>query len=254
MTTIDTSICCWAILAPFPVANLQLLAEREWKQEFPYAIDDPPWETIPGASHYNALVSSSPGTEGSDRYFAEILSRQAGEETVYSLWFDIDREQIFEWRNGAQVNSREANPAPVAESLGFTVTEQSVEEPVEASAAVVEGASVDDVRVALKEFIDEGWVHVAPSPTGVLVTASEGPLGTQAWDLAKSFPDSTIYFVQRWPDAFSVILLRGPDELGRLSIPSPDDDTKSLSDIKGAQTPAAIVEILGIPPRSLGLT
>lgn len=249
----DTSIC-WAVLAPLPASELERVAVREWKREFPHAIDSPPWEAISGAGDYNALISRSPGTEGSDRYFAEVLSKRACGKTVYSLWFDPEREHIFEWKDCKQVASRAGDPSEVAESLRFTVSRHGAAGSASSSVAVVEDASVQDVRRALGDLANEGWIHIAPGPVGVLVTAHNGPLGTQAWDLAESLPTARVYYVQRRPDEFTVLVLRGSDEIGRFRIPPLDDDTEMLSDIKGARRPVAIAKALGIHPELLGLS
>ena len=120
MTTLDPSIS-WAVLAPLPARELERLAEREWRREFPAAIDPPPWTAIQGRHEYNALVSRSPGAEGGDRHFAEILSGLV-DEPVYSLWLDPERQAIFRWASG-QTSSPAGDPFRLAESLGFTVSE-----------------------------------------------------------------------------------------------------------------------------------
>jgi hypothetical protein len=251
MTIFDASIC-WAVLAPLSTSELRDVAAREWESEFPYAIDPPPWETLAGARNYNALISRSPGSEGSDRHFAEILSRLAHGRAVYSLWFDPERKHVFEWKNGREVSRREEDPVPVAESLGFIVSLHTVPDDTSYSVAVVEGASVDEVRRALGDVADEGWIHVTPGPIGVLITATDGRLGTESWDVAEALPSATVYDVQLRPEAFSVLVLRGPDEVGRFRVPALDSDVTMLPDIKGERTPSAILAALGIPPEALG--
>jgi hypothetical protein len=238
MTTVDSSIS-WAVLAPLPAPELRELAEREWRREFPHATDPPPWDTVAGRREYNALVSRSPGTEGGDRHFAEILSTRT-DKTVYSLWLDPERQAIFAW-DGGRAASQEGDPLPLAASLGFAVDEP--EPTAKDSVAVVEGASVDDVRAVLP---DESWINLAAGPSGVVITAADGPLGTQAWDVAEALPDATVYFVHQMPGQFTVLLLRGTEELGRFHFPRLDDDTAQLDDVKGATTPATIRAALGI--------
>jgi hypothetical protein len=249
MTTLDSSIC-WAVLAPLPAAELRRVAEGEWEHDFPYAIDPPPWEAVAGRGQYAALISRSPGSEGGDHHFAEIFSTLAWDKHVYSLWLDPEREQILEWENGRQSASPpEGDPLEFAESLGFEVARREVAASAR-SVAVVEGASVHDVRRALGDMADEAWIHLTPSPVGVLVTADEGPLGTQAWDIAEALPAATVYYVQKrtTPSEFTVLVLRGSAEIGRLRIPALDNHTQMLADIKGARTSVAITDAIGIPP------
>ncbi len=250
MTTLDASIC-WAVLAPLSVAKLQSIAAADWERYFPYAIDPPPWLIIAGLGEYNAFVSTSPGSEGSDRHFAEILSKLMPARRVYSLWFGPERQYVFEWEDGREIASREEDPASTAEAFGFIVLRESMPYEMLSSVAVVEGATVDEVRHALGDFADEEWLHIAPGPVGVLITASDGKIGSQAWDVAEVLPKATVYYVQHRLEAFSVLVLRGTDEVGRLRVPILDDDTPMLSNIKGAKAEPAIIEALGIPPDAL---
>jgi hypothetical protein len=253
MTTLEDPIC-WAVFAPLQTADLDRIAEHEWNREFPFAIDPPPWETVSGNQAYNALISREPGSEGSDRVFAKTFSKLARGKTVYSLWFDIDRRRVFEWKNGREVSSREEAPESIAESLGFTVAGSTTPpDDKDVSAVVVVDASLDEVRRALGEFANADWLHLAQGPVGVLITASDGPLGTQAWDVAEALPSAIVYFVQRRPEDFSVLVLRGSNEVGRFRTPGLDDDTPMLPDIRGARTVLTILSALGIPPGALGL-
>jgi hypothetical protein len=251
MTTPDSSIC-WAVLAPLPVLELRRVAEGEWRRDFPYAIDPPPWEALAGRGEYAALISRSPGSEGGDHHFAKIFSMLVTGRPVYSLWLDPERQQIFEWKDGRQFGSPpEGDPLEFAESLGFEIVRRETP-PLARSVAVVEGASVRDVRRALGDMADDTWIHLTPSRVGVLVTATDGPLGTQAWGIAEALPTATIYYVRRRtaPDELTVLVLRGSEEVGRLRVPALDD-TEMLTDIKGARTPDAILDALGIPPEIL---
>lgn len=248
MTTLDSSIC-WAVLAPLSVPELRRVAAGEWRRDFPYAIDSPPWEAMAGRGEYAALISRSPGSEGGDHHFAKILSTLVTGRPVYSVWLDPERQQIVEWKNGRQSGPPPGgDPLELAESLGFDVARREIP-PQARSVAVVEGASVGDVRRALGDMAEETWIHLTPSRVGVLVTAVDGPLGTQAWDIAQALPTATIYYVRRRtvPSEFTVLVLRGSEEIGRLRVPALDD-TEMLTDIKGARTPDAILNALGIPP------
>lgn len=245
MTPLDASIC-WAVLAPLSTGDLEQVAAREWTRDFPCAIDPPPWQTVAGDAGYNALVSRSPGTEGSDRHFAEILSRLAPGRTVHALWLDPERRQAFEWKDGREVAPPSASPDGIAAQAGFTIAADVPPSKTEISAAVVEGASIGEVRAALGEFADEPWLHVRPGPAGVLITATDGPLGTQAWDVAEALPSATVYLVQQRADAFEVLVLRGAEEVGLYRVPAFDDQASALPDIKGEAEPGAIMRVLGI--------
>jgi hypothetical protein len=253
MMTLDNSIC-WVLFAPLPLTELERIAAREWKRDFPYAIDPPPWEAIAGRKEYAALICRSPGAEGSDRHFAEITSRLTNGETVYSVWLDPERQQIFEWKNGKQIESRDEDPFDLAESLGFQVARQPGIPGPSTSLAVVEGASVEDVRRALNQQADVTWLRFEPNDIGVLVRAKEGPLGTQAWDIAEALPDATVYYVNRWldPEQFNVLVLRGSSEVGRFRSPPFEGDEEGLKDVKGARTPEAVARALRIPSSLFG--
>jgi hypothetical protein len=253
MTTLDSSIC-WAVLVALPVSTLRHVAEREWERDFPHAIDPPPWETVPGRGEYAALVSDSPGSEGADRHFAEILSTLVAGKPTYSLWLDPERQHVFVWEHGRQIASRQVDPLELAESLGFEVGRPETATPAP-SVAVVEGASLQDVRQALADLTDLPWIHLTPGPAGVLVTADEGPLGTQAWEIAEALPAATVYYVRHRldPVELTVLVLRGPEEIGRFRAPALDDDSEMLTDVKGARAPDAILAALGIPPETLNL-
>ncbi|UQA59895.1 hypothetical protein [Polyangium aurulentum] len=245
MTILDASIC-WAVLAPLSTGDLEQVAAREWARDAPYAIDPPPWQTVAGDAGYNALVSRSPGAEGSDRRFAEILSRLAPGRTVHALWLDPERRQAFAWKDGREVSPPPASLDDVAAQAGFSIAADVPSFTAEMSAAVVEGASIGEVRAALGEFADEPWLHVQPGPAGVSITATDGPLGTQAWDVAEALPSATVYFVQQWADAFEVVVLRGAEEVGLYRVPPLSGHANALPDIKGEVEPQAILRILGI--------
>ncbi len=252
MTDLSESLC-WAVLAPLSAVELQRMIAGEWRRRFPdIRVDPPPWHVLHGTGKYNAIVCTSPGSEGTDRPFAEALSRRAAGRLVYSLWFDLDRQAIFEWRDGEEVGFEQRSPFEFAEPLGFDV-QKPVGPQAPYTLAVVENATVQQVRRALGAMADEPWLQLAPVPIGVLVTAIDGRIGTQAEDIAAALPSVTIYYVQRAADGedFTVLVLGGSEQTGRLRVP-PLDDPVGLPDIKGARTPEAICEVLGLAPGALG--
>jgi hypothetical protein len=245
MTPLDASIC-WAVLAPFSTVELEQVAAREWARDSPYAIDPPPWQTLAGTAGYNALVSRSPGTEGSDRHFAELLSKRDPGKPVYALWLDPERRQAFEWKVGRETPSQPGDPESVAEKLGFIVAPDTLPDRMVSSAAVVQGASIEEVRHALGDSANEAWLHVHPGLAGVLITATDGPLG-QAWDVAATLPSATVYYVQQWANAFVVLVVRGVEEVRQFRVPPLEDEANTLPHIKGETAPAEIMRALGIP-------
>lgn len=245
---------CWMVLAPFPAAELARFAAEEWARRFPYAVDPPPWDAVAGSGEYAALVSRQPGAEGKDRPFAVRASRRAGDRAVYSLWLDAERAEIFEWRGGGETRTLPGDPSDFAERLGVPVEREAPAR--QYRLAVVEGASAGEVRAALGEAAGEAWLRVDPGPAGVLVTSTDGAIGTQAWDVAEALPRATVYLVQRWPDrdAFEVRILRGTEEVGVFALRGDAGDAEpSVDEVRGARTPAAIAAALGIPPARLGL-
>jgi hypothetical protein len=99
---------------------------------------------------------------------------------------------------------------------------------------------------------NEPWLNIAPSTLGVLVTADDGAIGTQAWDAAELLPNATVYYIQHWPDQgrFSILLIHGTEEIGAFGVPALGDE--QIPDIKGQRTPEAILQALGIPPELVG--
>lgn len=252
MTVLDRSLC-WAVLAPVSAAELQHTIVSEWNQRFPHVrVDPPPWHVVRGRGDYNALVCDSPGSEGTDRPFAETLSRRADGKTVYSLWFHLDREAIFEWLEGDEVSYQERDPFDLAVSLGFEVRRPPGPRPAR-TAAVVEGASGADILAALGDAVAAHWLHVAQGFMGVVVTADDGLLGSVPWVIAEALPRATVYYLQRRPDPdeFTVLMLRGSVQIGWLQLPTLADSS-TLSDIKGAKTPEEICAVLGLPAEELG--
>jgi hypothetical protein len=245
MTPLDTSIC-WAVLAPLAIEELERIAAREWARDMPGAIDPPPWQAVAGEAGFNALVSRSPGTEGSDRHFAEILSSLAPGHSVYSLWLDPERQHAFAWKEGAETGTPQATPDEIASRAGFRIAPVTAPPAPDMSAAFVEGASLDAVRAALGEFADEPWLQVEQGTGGVVITATDGPLGTQAWDVAEALPAATVYFVQQGTGLFEVLVLRGQEQAGSFRIPPLEGEPAALADIKGERLPLAIMRALGI--------
>lgn len=245
MTRLDATIC-WAVIAPLPPAELERVAAREWNNEAPHAIDPPPWQAVAGQGGYHALISRSPGTEGSDRHFAAILSRLAPDRPVYALWLDPERRQAVEWKGGSETGTPLASVDEVAALAGFSIAPEIRPFPVDLSLAVVEGASLPEVRGALGEFADASWLRVEEGTAGVVLRATDGPLGTQAWDVAAALPSATVYFVQEVGGAFEVLVLRGQEEAGQYRMPALDGEPVSLENIKGETAPDAILRALGV--------
>jgi hypothetical protein len=249
MTLLDASLC-WAVLAPLSIGDLEQVVAREWARDAPHAVDPPPWETVAGELGYNAIVSRTPGTEGSDRHFAALLSGLVPGQTVYALWLDPERRQAFTWEKGSDAGAPPASPDEVAARAGFSLAAGGLPAMAEVSAAVVEGASLGEVRAALGEFADADWLRVAQGPAAVSITTTDGPLGTQAWDVAEALPSATVYFVQQRADAFEVLVLRGAAEAGLYRLPGLHDQANALADIKGETAPEAILRVLGMPVRA----
>ena len=229
-----------------PVAELEAVAVREWARAAPHAIDPPPWQAMAGEAGCNALVSRSPGTEGSDRHFAELLSRLAPGRTVHSLWLDPERRQAFAWREGRELPSIPATVEEVAAQAGFAIAPAPVPPEAEKTAAAVEGASLWDVRAVLGEFAHAPWLRVEQGSTGVVITATDGPLGTQPWDVAEALPSATACLVQRRVDGFEVLVLRGTRQVGQFRVPPLAGVEGALAAIKGETAPGAILRALGI--------
>jgi hypothetical protein len=245
MTRMDR-IPCWVVLAPLPPEQLEELVRDNWLLEVPYATDPPPWfvERVGG---YSAVISPEQGTEGAERTLATRCSAIAPESPVYSLLLNPEREQIGTWLAGKVVSETDRDPRPLAASLGLELPRPAVRA-APPSVAVVAGASAAEVRQVLADLGDPEWIRATANRLGVLVSADDGPLGTQAWDIAEALPAAEVYYVQRDPDAgvFSVLVLRGGRELGSFLAPPLDDDTPRLTEILGATTPAAILEALDI--------
>jgi hypothetical protein len=102
------------------------------------------------------------------------------------------------------------------------------------------------VRAALGEFADEPWLQVEQGTGGVVITATDGPLGTQAWDVAEALPAATVYFVQQGAGTFEVLVLRGQEQAGSYRLPALEGEPAALADIKGEREPLAIMRALGI--------
>lgn len=248
MTRLDPTPC-WVILAPLPAAQLDELVREHWHTQVPHAIDPPPWFVVP-VGPYGAVISPEPGTEGPDRALAAQFSLLTV-APVYSLLLDPERERICEWEGGDLVSETDRDPRPLSASWGLEIP-QSTALTVPASVAVVEGASVPEIRQVLTDHGVADWIRLTANRRGVLVTAESGPLGTQAWDIAEALPAAKVYYVQRHPTtgAFSVLVLHGSEEAGWFRTPPLDDDTPGLTQILGASTPEAILDALDIPPEA----
>jgi hypothetical protein len=243
---------CWAVLAPLSTDELRRIVDADWKRVMPYAVDGAPWEVIEGNGEYAAIVSDTPGSEGADRPLAERAAGVA-KKAVYALWLDPEREQIFVWERGRAAAMRPGAPLELARDLGFDTERPGPAALPPFDVAVVEGASVEEVRQALGDVASEPWLRIEPCAGGVLLSSQDGTLGTQGWDAAEALPLTTTYLVQRWPGTgdFSVVVLQGGKDVGHFGVPQIEDD--ALPHVRGARTPEAISGALGIPPQLLGL-
>jgi len=256
MTTFQEPICCM-VIAQLPEAELDRIAEKQYRKTFPFAVDHHLWDAVTGSRSHNALISHLPGSEGSDWTLAEIISKRIGAEPVYSLWFDPERSNIVEWRMGKRVREHSDSPTSFARTLGFQLEPPDVEAdwtpPRNRSVAVIEGTTVADVRRVLGERAEETGLNIDEVKSGTIVSATDGQLGTESWDLSDALPDHTVYHLQHDidPDEFSVLILLGGDVAGSLRIP-PFDSQLSVQEIKGAKTPEEILSALGVQPSLLG--
>jgi hypothetical protein len=239
---------CWAVLAPLAKLELEAIVTERWRRQFPFGTDPAPWEVLEGTGDYSAIISRLPGSEGADWNFAEIASKRGKKKKVYSLWLDPERFSIFEWTNGKH-SEVEGSPRALAAELGF---ESHPVEPLPTgrSVALVEGATVEQVRAVLES---EPWLSIEAAASGVLLHSSDGRLGTQAWDAAEALPEATVYLLHHWldDDAFEVTVLRGASEVGSFRLP--DLGEPHLDQIKGLRTPREIAVALGVPPELLDL-
>ncbi|MGW6129722.1 hypothetical protein ACWFNE_06830 [Cellulomonas sp. NPDC055163] len=246
MTQMDRTPC-WVVLAPLTTEELDSVVSELWQWEVPYAAGPSPWFVMP-VGEYNAVVSHQPGTEGPDRSLAGRCSVLSPGRPVYSLLLDPEREQVATWLTGELISETDADPRALAALLGLELP-RPTHPTVPPSVAVVEGASLSDVRQVLTYLGCADWTRLAVNRRGVLVRADSGPLGTQAWDIAEALPAAPVYFVQRdtGTERLSVLVLRAGHEVGCFLAPPLDDDTPRLTDILGALTQAAVLDVLDIP-------
>jgi hypothetical protein len=244
---------CWAVLAPLPASELRDIVLRRWKLDAPFSTDAPPWDVVEGSGDYSAVVSKLPGTEGSDRIFAPLLSQIAEGSRIYSIWFDPELQAVSEWKQGEQIGSREGHATELFESLGFTPP-RPVPLRQTWSAAVLENVSADDVRRALADLDPDTWLNFETGRSGVLMTTKDGSPGVPAWEAAEALPNAIIYELNHIadPETLNVLVLKGGTEAGTFQVPVRHDNPDLLPGIKGQQTPARILSALDIPPRYLG--
>jgi hypothetical protein len=105
------------------------------------------WDAVAGDAGHSALGSRSPGTEGADGHFAALLSQRTPGRAVYALWFDPERRQAVEWKEGRAAGRAPEGPAALARRLGSGVAAQALRARSGASAAVAEGADGFEVLV-----------------------------------------------------------------------------------------------------------
>jgi hypothetical protein len=242
-------------MVPLAANELEQATLREWKKQMPNAMGHPPWEVISGRATYAALVCREPGSEGGDAWLAKSLSRSV-EQPVYSLWFDPDRLEIWVYELGKQTGSRSEDPREFAENLKVPLPTRPTRIVETYSIAVVEGASPNEVTMALGEMATESWLCVKQGSAGVLVYSTDGDIGLLGWDLAIALPQASVYLLMREPQSerFAVYILHGNTQIGVLEIPQQDIvDVPSLACVKGARTPETIATVLGIPLAWIGL-
>jgi hypothetical protein len=242
----------WAVLAPISPDAWREIVAREFRRGAPYAIDPPPYELVAGRG-YTALISREPGTESADWRFAEIASRTVPHESVYSMWLNPEKLDVLDWRNGAQVGEHAEDPLELAERLGFQVTPLA-QPTVSRSVAVVEDASMEDVRQALGAFKDEPWLRTSLCNVGVLISSADGSIGLVAWDVSERLPATNVYLAQHWQDTgnFEVAVVRGGEMVGRFAHPALAG--QPITDIRGQRTPESVLQAMDVPPELLGFS
>lgn len=243
------------VLAPLPAAVLEDVAARLHRAAQPHGEHAHRWELRAGRGAYTAVLTREPGTESSEWPIAEEASRAAA-EPVFSLWFDPEhRRVIHEWRGGVRTGEREADPVAFARGLGITLEPPDVATPSQdagpaaATVAVVDGLDVAAVRALLGSTADEGWLQLTPAGGSTVLTAPDGDLRSAPWDLTDALPDREVYFVHhdRARGELSIQVLRGGDTVGTFSWPPVASD-QAVPSIRGATTPDAILDALGVPP------
>lgn len=246
---------CWMIIATCSAAELERFAEADYAREFPHAVHNSPWRVASGTAHA-AVISRLAGSEGGDWALGERLSRQIGRDPVYTLWFDPERSVIVEWRDGRRIADRSEDPEQFARSLGFDLEDDagtSWDPPANRNVTVVEATTVEALRGVLGARADESWLRIEQGPIGAILTADDGDLGTESWDVSDALPNATVYHVQHEldSDVFTVLVLRNGEVTESLRRPALDGAT-DLHDIKGAHTPQQVLAVLGIAPALLG--
>ncbi len=243
----------WMIVAPLPAAELEAIAHAHWTRQKPFAIGDPPWEVKAGPDGCSALISRLPGSVGTDRPIAEAASRAATTAEVYALWFAPGLHAIHTYRDGHRTNSRDDAPGAFAASLGFPVPAQHPSaDPL--SVALVEGATLEQIREALGETAAKPWLRLEALPNGVLMWAADGSIGMAPWEAAPRLPGATVFIVLANPGSgeFQVLVKKGATSAGMFAEPAIGDDLRP--DIKGETKPRGILRVLGIHPGLLGLS
>jgi hypothetical protein len=226
----------------------------DWDEEDGEAL---PFEFIPGAGRYHAIVGTDPSDIGAEMQLAEALSLEC-DEPVYSIERANDPWTVMSWRNGT-LDIEEVDPEALAESLGCPLpgseksSDRTERKPLR-KVAVVEGVRAKEARLMLEEDASEslhlGRYRLEDTPRGLRISSETGNVGYADITLSERLPHTTAYAVIASPrlDMFFVHVLRGGECIGRFTLP-PDEDSfvSALTDIKGESSPERILAALGIP-------
>jgi len=249
----EEPICCM-IIVPSSPALLETIADREHAKRFPHGDHPHLWVSARSAGH-GALFTREPGSEGTDWTIAEIASRELDDTPVFTVWFDDERAQVAVWRCGQQVEVLDRDPVELVRGLGFDLF-PSERAPLwnrggYHEVAIVEGASVDDVRAALGDAAAPCVVEQVRS--GILVYRAGSDLADEPFTLSVGLPERRVYSVTHDDEAheFMVRVMRDGVEVGRFNHPAVDP-AHELPDVLGARSPRAILAALGVAPELLG--
>jgi hypothetical protein len=260
----------WAVLVPAPLTVVRPLVDEAWTARFgPDEDEVQRWETRPCAGGYAQVLGREPGSEGDDEELAANLSRRL-EGELFVLRFRDDAPAVWVFEHGTFTREEPATPWVVAERLGCVPgpddgslgpSDQASGEPpsnVEPigapSLCVVEGASPDDVRSALRRVVGDAPLRVVPNALGALVLAEGGGTALLAGDIAEELPGSTVYAVMVGPapDRFGVLVHRHGTDTGSFEAGAPGlEGFSALEEVRGQHAPIEILRVLGVPPTLL---
>jgi hypothetical protein len=260
----------WAVLVPAPVTVVRPLVDEAWAVRFgPDEGEVARWETRPCTGGYAQVLGREPGSEGDDEELAAILSRRLDGE-LFVLRFRDDAPAVWVFEHGAFTREEPPIPWAVADRLGCVPgpdeespgpSDQASGEPPSdvgtirtPSVCVVEGASADDVRSALRRVVSDAPLRVVPNALGALVHAEGGGAALLAGDIAEELPGSTVYAVMVGPapDRFGVLVHRHDADTGSFEAGAPGlEGFTALQDVRGQHAPSEILRVLGVPPALL---